>query len=569
MAGLENLPTARQQLTAIAWLRSRLFLNNFRRKGGKGEVIARIFLYPLFALLAIFPIVGAGVGAFFIVSRNRFDFLPYLLWAIAFLWTTLTISTQAQAPSFDLGMLIRFPLRFSTYLATRLLFGLLDVPTVVSSLSLFAATIGIGIARPELFPAAALVLLLLDLTILFFFRMIFLWFERLFAQRKTRELIMGLFFVGMLAFQYVNVTVNSGNHKASTPAEQAHHTRRIGIAMRAAHAAAPVLNALPPGLAATAIRDLAARKPTQAILPTLGICAFAAAFLGIFARRLRGEFHGESFSETAAPAATPPPIAAVPSSPSLTLTPTQTLSSTPRLSPVLAACMIKEIRYITRSGPLLIPLIAPVFMAFIIVTRSGLANHSGPWLLPATLAYVLLALTANMYNILGIDGVGVQLYFLAPIRFSDVILAKNLVGLALIAVEVLITSAIVLSTSATPDLPSLLSTYLWLAFTLLISLTLGNIRSIYSPRLIDLSKFRRSRQGQLNVLIGLLILILCAALGAAVLYLASHIHQPWLPVPVFALLTALAGIFYRLNLDHLEQIALDRREIISSELCKT
>jgi ABC-2 type transport system permease protein len=231
--------------------------------------------------------------------------------------------------------------------------------------------------------------------------------------------------------------------------------------------------------------------------------------------------------------------------------------------------MLKEIKYITRSGPLMIPLIAPVFMAFIIVTRSGIAGHSGPWLLPATLAYVLLALTANMYNILGIDAAGINLYFLAPVRFADIVLAKNLVGLALIAIEVAITTAIVLSTRAPLDTPSLVSTYLWLAFTLLLSLTLGNIRSIYAPRLIDLSKMRRSRQGQLNVLLGLLVLILCAALGAAVYYLAHHLAQPWLPVPIFAILTALAAIFYRLNLSHLGQIALDRRELITAELCKT
>jgi ABC-2 type transport system permease protein len=563
MAGLT--PTPAQQLQAIAWLRGRLFLNNFRRKGGKGELIARILLYPLFALLAIFPIAGAGAGAFFIVSHHLFRFFPYLTWAIVFLWTTLTISTQAQAPSFDLASLIRFPLRFPTYLLIRLLFGLLDVPTVVSSLTLLAAAIGIGIARPTLFPTAALILLLLDITILFFFRMTFLWFERLFAQRKTREIVMGLFFVGMLAFQYVNLTVNGGVHKTSTPAERARHAQRVTFAMHAAHAAAPILRNLPPGLAATALLDVATQKPNQAAPPTLGVCAFALAFLALFARRLRGEFHGESFSETAARPTAPAP-AAVPAN-ALTLTPSP--PSPPSLSPILTACMLKEIRYITRSGPLMIPLIAPVFMAFIIVTRSGIAGHSGPWLLPATLAYVLLALTANMYNILGIDAAGINLYFLAPVRFADIVLAKNLVGLALIAIEVAITTAIVLSTRAPLDTPSLVSTYLWLAFTLLLSLTLGNIRSIYAPRLIDLSKMRRSRQGQLNVLLGLLVLILCAALGAAVYYLAHHLAQPWLPVPIFAILTALAAIFYRLNLSHLGQIALDRRELITAELCKT
>jgi ABC-2 type transport system permease protein len=566
------MPTAMQQLAAIRYVRGRLFWNAFRRKGGKGEIVARILLFPLFAVLALGPIVGAGFISYAMFSGGmKVSYYPWVLWAVFLIWQSLSISTKAVAPSFDLGMLIRFPLRFSTYLLIRLLFGLLDTPTVVCSLALLSSAVGIGVARPALFLPAAGVLLLLDVTILLFFRMIFLWFDRFFAQRKTREILIGLFFVLMLGFQYVNITVNGGGNRHATPAERAKHAQRMAFAKSMLHSIEPVLHALPPGLAATAITDFSEGQADKAFKPMLVLCLFGAGFLRLFARRLKGEFHGESFSETAARSAEPVASAAS-VGPAPTLDVPVAVASEAKggvLSPIILACIGKELRYLTRSGPLLLALISPIFMVFILVTRSGMGRHPGDWLLPSTLAYIMLGLTASMYNILGTDGPGIHLYLLAPIRFRDVVLAKNIVGLTLVGIELAIASAIVLSTAAVPALPVLVATYLWLVFALMVNLTMGNIRSIYSPSLVDLGKFRQGKQGQLNALIGIAVLLLALGLGAGVLFLANHVHLPWLTAGVFGALAAMAVGFYVLNLNHLEQIALDRREIITGELCKT
>jgi ABC-2 type transport system permease protein len=577
MAGIDGarivettMPTAMQQMAAIRYVRGRLFWNAFRRKGGKGEIVARILLFPLFALLALGPIVGAGFFSDAMFSGQfKVSYYPWVLWAIFLIWQSLSISTKAVAPSFDLGMLIRFPIRFPTYLLTRLLFGLLDTPTVVCSLMLVSSTIGIGVARHGLFLPAAGVLFLLDVTILFFFRMIFLWFDRFFAQRKTREILIGLFFVLMLGFQYVNITVNGGGNRHATPAERAKHAERIALAKSVLHTIEPVLHVLPPGLAATAITDFSEGQAEKAFQPILVLCLFGAGFLRLFARRLKGEFYGESFSETAARPAEP--VASVASAgPAPTLdVPVAMGESAGGMSPVILGCIGKELRYLTRSGPLLLALISPIFMVFILVTRSGMGRHPGDWLLPSTLAYVMLGLTASMYNILGTDGPGVHLYLLAPVRLRDVVLAKNIVGLTLVGIELAIASAIVLSTAAVPDMPVLVATYLWLVFALMLNLTMGNIRSIYSPTLIDLGKFRQGKQGQMNALIGIAVLLVALGLGAGVLFLANHVHLPWLTAGVFGVLAAMAVGFYMLNLNHLEQIALDRREMITAELCKT
>jgi ABC-2 type transport system permease protein len=572
MAGIE-MPTPRQQLAAIAYVRRRLFMNAFRRKGGKGELIARILLFPLFALLALGPVVGAGVFSYFSFRPDHpkmMGYYPWVLWAIFLIWQSLSISTKAVAPSFDLGMLIRFPLRFSTYLLIRLLFGLLDTPTVVCSLTLLSSAIGIGVAQPRLFLPAAGVLLLLDITILFFFRMIFLWFDRFFAQRKTREILVGLFFVAMLGFQYVNITVNGGSGKHSTPADRAKHAQRMAFAKKTVHTVEPVLQALPPGLAATAITNVATGKTDKVFKPILALAVWGLVFLRLFARRLKGEFQGESFSETAARPAEP--VASEASSgpaPMLEMPVAATAAQGGLFSSTIGAVIVKELRYLVRSGPLMLALISPIFMVFILVSRSGIGRHPGEWLLPSTLAYVMLGLTASMYNILGTDGTGIHLYLLAPVRLRDVVLAKNIVGLTLVLTELAIASAIVLSTTAVPALPVLVATYLWLVFALMMNLTMGNIRSIYAPTLIDLGKFRQGKQGQLNALIGIGVLLLALGLGGGVLFLANHVQMPWLTAGVFGVLGAAAIGFYVMNLNHLEQIALDRREVITAELCKT
>ncbi len=579
MAGLSPLPKRRSQIAAVASLRGRLFINAFQRKGARGELIARVLLMPLFALLALGPVVGAGFAGYYIVAEHEYSFFPYLLWFIFFLWQTFVISTKTVAPTFDLGMLIRFPLRFSTYLTLRLLFGLLDVPTVLCSLALLAAAIGVGVARPALFLPVAGVFLVFAVTVVLFFRMVFLWFDRWFAQRKTREILVALFFVAMLAFQFANVTFNLNSHARRDPVARAQHAKRIAMLKQAAHTASPFLRALPPGLAATAATRIAMAKPADAAPPLVGLTAFAGGFLLLFSRRLRGEFQGESFNEapprtaTTVAALAPQTASSAASSvvrpPGLSFAqPSLPPAASGPLSPATTAVIGKELRYLVRSQPLLFALITPIFMVFLIVTRTSFARTPTEWMLPSTLAYVLLGLTAGMYNILGTEGAGVQLYFLAPIRLRDVVIGKNLVSLCMVSIEVAIASTIVMTASGVPPLPLLCATYLWLAFTLTLNVTLGNIRSVYAPRVIDLGKFRQGRQGQLNVLIGLGVLVMCLALGAATLFLARHVGHPWLPAPVFAVLAAVAVAFYRSNLNHLAQIALDRRETISAELCR-
>ena len=55
---------SRAQFAALAKLRWHIFRNAFRRKGGGGELAARIILFPILGIVAFGPIIGAGYGAY-------------------------------------------------------------------------------------------------------------------------------------------------------------------------------------------------------------------------------------------------------------------------------------------------------------------------------------------------------------------------------------------------------------------------------------------------------------------------------------------------------------------------
>src|SRR5258705_378521 len=149
---------SRAQFAALAKLRWHIFRNAFRRKGGGGEFAARIILFPILGLVAFGPIIGAGYGAYFLVSSGRIAMLPLLTWAIFALWMLVVLNIAPPGLSFDINTIIRFPLSFPRYLTARIVFGLLSASTVIGTLAILSADIGIAIAnsrKTHFFPPIA------------------------------------------------------------------------------------------------------------------------------------------------------------------------------------------------------------------------------------------------------------------------------------------------------------------------------------------------------------------------------------------------------------------------------
>src|SRR5271167_3553641 len=161
---------SRAQFAALAKLRWCIFRNAFRRKGGGGELAARIIIFPLLGLLAFGPVVGSGFGAFYLVSSGHIAMFPILTWAIFALWLLVLLNISPPGLSFDVNTIIRFPLSFTRYITARLFFGLLSASNIIGTLALIAADIGVGIAKPSLLPWSTLLLATFAVTNIFFTR---------------------------------------------------------------------------------------------------------------------------------------------------------------------------------------------------------------------------------------------------------------------------------------------------------------------------------------------------------------------------------------------------------------
>ena len=99
-------------------------------------------------------------------------------------------------------------------------------------------------------------------------------------------------------------------------------------------------------------------------------------------------------------------------------------------------------RYLARSGPMLLTLIMPMFM--LVIFRMGPLNamhHSGglsrtpDMAFPGAAAYALLVLTNLVYNNFGADGGGIQFFYASPVHFRQIVLGKNLTHAAILVVN--------------------------------------------------------------------------------------------------------------------------------------
>jgi ABC-2 type transport system permease protein len=553
---------SRAQFLALAQLRWCIFRNAFRRKGGVGELIARIIFFPILGIIAVGPIVGAGFASYYLISADKLTLLPALIWAIFALWQVVVLNISPPALSFDINTIIRFPISFPRYLTSRLFFGLLSASNVIGTLALIAADIGIAIARPSLIPWATLLLAIYALSNIFFTRMVLSWVDRWLSTRRAREILTAFILFASLGFQYINLNYNPGFQN------NRHHANHLPFLLKIFHHVEPIAALLPPGLTATSIAAFGQGRVLHAIVTFIALIAFSSLFLAIYALRMHREFRGENLSEVTrqpqtvrlrnTPEAVPNPSASPLAS-----------ASTFGLSPTIAACLQKEFLYLRRNTNQLYGFIAPIFMVFLFANRIGTSGRFGSFVFPAAVAYSVLGVSILSYNCLGMDGPGIQFYFLSPTRLRDVFLAKNIIGFLLSFIELVLIFIVISLTASPPSLLISLGTFCWLLFAVFTNGAVGNLRSLAAPKKIDLSKINRKQTSQLSALIAVGIVAACFAIGYGGVLLANSFNLPWLMVPLFLLLAIVAFLFYLQVLNRIDTIALNHREELAEELCKT
>ncbi|HEY1262717.1 MAG TPA: hypothetical protein VGF06_04285, partial [Terriglobales bacterium] len=419
--------TNREQFAAIAQLRWWMFRNSLRTKRGKLEFGSRLVMGIIFFVGAVGGSFSLGAGAWYFVSENKPEWLAVLLWPVFLFWQFFPLAATALTQNVESSELLRFPLTYRSYFLVRLAYGLFDPATMIGSVWLLGILGGTTIARPLLAPWAAVVLLLFALVNVLLTRTIFAWLDRWLAQRRTREIFGILLFLFFISFQFIGpLTDRFLSHK---PNQQT---------LEKAQKLAAAQKFLPAGVSAEAIAGLAQGHAGHSFAWFAALAGYGLGFVWLLDLRLLAQYQGENLSEAEAARRS--------------RTVSQGLRvgwNLPGIPAPVAAIFEKDVRVIFRSGPILLMLIMP--MVTLLIFRAGRVGSqaaNGGWggassrvpdfAFPLGIAYSLLMLTNLVYNSFGPEGGGMQLFLVAPVRFKQVLLGKNLVHAAFLAAEVLL-----------------------------------------------------------------------------------------------------------------------------------
>jgi ABC-2 type transport system permease protein len=550
---LKFTPGTRAQLAAVARVRWQLFVNSLRTIRGRLELVSHIFISLGFAIGGIGGLIASGGGAWYVISHGKAEWLAAILWPIFLFWQLFPVVATAFTENFDSSNLLRFPLGYPAFFLIRVVYGSLEPATAMGSLWLLGIAVGIGIAAPALFLWSAIVLLVFAALNILVARMIFSWVERWLAQRRTREILGVVFLLFMISFQLIEPMMSRyGNHS---------HPEALQFARRIL----PLQRVLPPGLAAAAIAGVD-HGDFKIGLASLGmLCGYCFAFFWLLTIRLRAQFHGENLSE-----------AAVPLISSQGRKIERLGWNLPGISGSIASIFEKEISYLSRSGPMIFTLIMPVFILFIFrltpstsgKTSGSLLGRSSDMAFPVGAAYALLILTNLVYNSLGADGGGIQLFFTAPVRFRSVIVAKNMVHSGILAFEMILVWIGVCLMFQPPAAAIALATVAGILFALPVNLAVGNLLSISSPKKVDYGTFGRQRASNTTVFASFGVQIVVVGLAALTLIASRAYGRIWLATVIFLALAAIAWFVFSLVLNHVDQMALGHREEMIAELTR-
>ncbi|HTW56620.1 MAG TPA: hypothetical protein VMD99_00675 [Terriglobales bacterium] len=540
------------QVTTIGQLRWRMFVNGLRSKRGKMELASRIIVTGGFTLGGFVGFAGATGVSWYFAAHDKVEFLPILLWLIFFFWQVFPVMATAFTNNPDSSELLRFPLTYRSFFVIRLAYGFFDPASALGSVGVFGVFLGVSIAKPLLLPWAAVVLFTFALFNLVLMQTVFAWLERWLAQRRTREVLGVLFILLMLSFQLIGPMTQHFQRKPSPELK------------RAVEIATQVQGALPPGLAGDAIAQASHGRYMIGFTSLLFLDSLTMAIGYLLHLRMRNQFRGENLSEAEARPAAGAQAQTV-----------QVGWDLPGFSASVAAVFEKEIRYLARSGPMLLTLIMPLFM--LIIFRFGAMNqmHHSMFLsraadmaFPGAAAYSLLVLTNLVYNSFGGDGGGMQFFYASPATFQHIVLGKNLMHASILAANIAMAWIAVTALYGAPAPAVSVATLTALLFATPLNFTAGNLLSLYSPKKRDFATFGRQNVSQTTVLISLGVQVVIVGIGVGTFAIARLLENLWIAALVFLALAIASWGLYIVVLGRLNGIAIERRETLLAELCR-
>jgi hypothetical protein len=245
------------------------------------------------------------------------------------------------------------------------------------------------------------------------------------------------------------------------------------------------------------------------------------------------------------------------------------------LSGPIAAIFEKETRYLLRSGPVLFMFVMPIVILILFRLNPimsggghGFASSAPDWAFPVGSAYSLLMLTNIVYNSFGGDGSGLQFFLIAPVPMRDVLFAKNLSHVTVLAINTVLVFVATTFLYRPPRPEIVFVTLAALLFAFPLNLAAGNLMSVYSPKRHDLATFGRQRASAATGFVGMFVQALVVGISFLVIFGAYRVGQVWLAGVAFILLSAGTSLVYWVILNKSAKAVMDRREVLVSEICR-
>ena len=539
-----------QQIRLVAGLRWRIIRHSFSNKSRRLDLLGLIFSGLFGSLFVIGVTIAVFVGTRIILESHQEQWLSVLYLALLAWWQLFPIMLAGFAPQFAFRSLLRFPLNLSAFYLIGLAYGLSDSAALAALVWMAAMVAATLVVQPATAPLMLLICVLFALLNITLERLLGAWVEKLLAKRRTREVFFALFVLSMISLQFINPIVQKYG-KTLLPMVQSW---------------LPYLWLLPSSFAGDAIAQFSRQQWAAAALKLFGLALYLLLFSFFLWKRYAQLYAGEELSETEAPARSERRAAQGATDERDTLS---------FLPPQVRAVFRKELLYLKRNSFLFFGLIfPPMLLLFFSVQFAGVhptaLKHgiSPDRFFPAMMGYLVLILIAPAYNCFAYEGRGIQTYFTSPVRFRDVLFAKNLITATVLLAEITLCIGLVGWRVGLPSVPVLSATFAALVFSIVSQLTIANWASLSFPRKIEFGKMQGQRNSGMSVLVLLGVQILFGATGALILLSGSWAGSPWLPAEIFTLLAAAAVGGYLSSLDAFTELAEKKKEVLIDALCR-
>jgi hypothetical protein len=485
--------------------------------------------------------------------------MALLFWAIFLWWQVFPVLVAGFGANFEFKKLLRFPLSMKAFYLLGLGYGFADFAAVSSLCWIGSMLVAATIARISAVPVllvACLLFLLLNVTLE---RLIGSWLEKLLAKRRARELFIGIFLLTMMSMNFLSPFLQR-YRKSPEP-----HFLHFLL----------YLEWTPGSLAGNAIPPAGSYCSHAALTGLAGLSAWLIALSTLLWFRFKAQYLGEEISESAEPEkqrkkARFGVVAGV-----VDQRPDLRAREWESLSPQVFGMMVKEFHYLTRNGISFITfLLSPIMVLFFSFqftgTNSPLKLHAigSEMFFPAVVAYLIFMLLFPAYNSFSFEGKGILTYFMAPIRFREVLLGKNLFLLSLVSLELIVSLTLVVWRVGWPTMPRFFATIGAAIFAIIGQLTIANWSSLSFPKKMEIGKFKGQRNSGAAVWTAFGVQILVGGIAALVLLGGRWFGDPWLPAAAFAGLTIAAFGGYVASLDSLDRLADKNKELLIDTFCK-